>query len=70
MERGRGAFVDRQEIIDLNPLELGEVFELVEGVDLTWEMRVHDDGDRQLTPRVGSRLGKGCFSYAINDPRS
>ncbi|RMH17241.1 MAG: carboxypeptidase regulatory-like domain-containing protein, partial [Gemmatimonadetes bacterium] len=64
---GKGYFVTRAQIDSLKPLEVGEIFKLVDGVRLNWEQATLDDGSRKLIPRVTSKRGRGCLAYLIDD---
>ncbi|RMH17243.1 MAG: carboxypeptidase regulatory-like domain-containing protein [Gemmatimonadetes bacterium] len=64
---GEGYFVTRAQIDSLKPLEVGEILELVDGVRVSWVQKTLDDGRRQLTPEVTSKLGTGCLVYAVDD---
>jgi len=66
LARGKGVFVTRAQIDSLGPLEVGEIFKLVDGVRLNWEQATLDDGTRKMVPRIESRRGAGCLAYLLD----
>jgi len=66
MNEGVGQFVTRPTMDSLDLSHPGEVFQHVEGFNLTWGWGRLESGSRAMIPRIRSGRGQGCIRYMLD----